>query len=82
MVRDISGNSSYRLLSRRRPGIPYEKEYALQSDGKIHMRILCISDRVESMLQERPEKAMITSKAALYVDDVLAAEALLTEAMR
>jgi uncharacterized protein len=50
LVRDISGNSSYRLLSRRRPGIPYEKEYALQSDGKIHMRILCISDRVESML--------------------------------
>ena len=34
------------------------------------------------VIQERPEKAMITSKAALYVDDVLAAEALLTEAMR
>lgn len=34
------------------------------------------------VVQERPEKAMITSRAALYVDDVLAAEALLTEAMR
>src|SRR5215210_3087919 len=39
-----------RHRSRRRPGIPCEKGYALQSDRKIHMKILCISDRVERML--------------------------------
>src|SRR5215213_8684936 len=39
-----------RHRSRRRPGIPCEKGYALQSDRNIHMKILCISDRVERML--------------------------------
>jgi hypothetical protein len=50
LVRDASGNRSYRLLSRRSPGIPYEKGYALQHDRCVHLKILCISDRVESML--------------------------------
>ena len=50
VVRDISGNSSDRLLSRRGPGIPCEREYALQSDRYSRVKILCISDRVEPML--------------------------------
>src|SRR5215216_6279879 len=39
-----------RCRSRRRPGIACERGYALRSDRKIHVKILCISDRVESML--------------------------------
>ena len=31
-------------------GDPLRKGYALQGDRKVHMRILCISDRVERML--------------------------------
>jgi uncharacterized protein len=50
LVRDDSGNRSDRLLARRNPGISYGKGYALQRDRCIHLKILCISDRVELML--------------------------------
>src|SRR5918992_5437411 len=39
-----------RSRSLRRQGIPVEKGYALRGDRNIHMRILCVSDRVERML--------------------------------